>query len=150
MEDRGFAHDRDGESDPAVAIIGIGCRFPGGVDSPDTFWALLRNGVDAVTMMPEGRWNPLRFHDPNPEAPGKTISNHGGFLANIDQFDEQFFGMSPREAERADPQQRLMLELAFEALEDSGTTPKRMRGIDVGVFVGISSYDYGGLQSGPG
>jgi acyl transferase domain-containing protein len=111
------------KSEP-IAIIGIGCRFPQ-ADSPAAFWQLLRNGVDAITEVPSNRWDIDRFYDPDPTQPNKTNTRWGGFLDQIDQFDPQFFGIAPREASTIDPQQRLMLEVAWEALEDA----VRFRGI---------------------
>ena len=95
-----------------IAIIGIGCRFPG-ANNPEEFWQLLCNGVDAITEIPTERWNIDDFYDANPETPGKMSARHGGFLSQVDGFDPQFFGISPREAELMDPQQRLLLELAW-------------------------------------
>jgi phthiocerol/phenolphthiocerol synthesis type-I polyketide synthase C len=125
-------------ADEPIAIIGIGCRFPG-ADGPAAFWQLLADGVDAVTEIPPGRWNP--------DTAG-TASRWGGFLDQVDQFDPQFFGISPREAARMDPQQRLLLEVAWEALEDAGQVPERLAGSRTGVFIGISTNDYGSLQLG--
>ncbi len=129
-----------------VAIIGLGCRFPGGADSPDRYWELLRDGVDAIREIPAGRWNIEQFYDPNPDAPGKSYTRFGGFLDQIDRFDPQFFGISPREAVTLDPQQRLILEVAWEALEHAGMAPGRLRGTRTGVFIGIGSSDYAQLQ----
>lgn len=131
-----------------VAIIGIGCRFPGGANSPEAFWRLLRDGVDAITEVPPDRWNIDAFYDPDPTKPGKTYSRWGGFIDQIDQFDAQFFGISPREATRVDPQQRLLLEVAWEALEDGGQVPEYLVGSNTGVFIGISTHDYGLIQGG--
>ena len=106
-----------------VAIIGIGCRFPGGGDSPERFWQLLRHGVDAIREIPPDRWLLSTFYAPEPGRPGKTYSRWGGFVDGIDRFDAGFFGISPREAARMDPQHRLLLEVAYEALEDAGVIP---------------------------
>ncbi len=124
-----------------IAIIGMGCRFPG-ADNPDEFWQLLSQGVDAISEVPEDRWDRDALYDPNPDAPGKMITRHGGFLKQIDQFEPQFFGISPREAARMDPQQRLLLEVTWEALEDAGIAPQKLAGSDTGVFIGISNDDY--------
>ena len=120
-----------------LAIVGIGCRFPGGADSPDAFWSLLDRGVDAMVPVPPGRWDVRRFYDPNPEKPGMAFVHEGGFLQElIEQFDAMFFGISPREAACIDPQQRLLLEVTWEALEDAGLTAERLAGSDTGVYVG--------------
>ncbi|KEO84023.1 type I polyketide synthase [Tumebacillus flagellatus] len=129
-----------------IAIVGIGCRFPGGVDSPESFWNLLVEGVDAVTEVPSDRWDVKRFYHPNREKPGATHSRWGGFLDKIDQFDAEFFGVSPREANTMDPQQRLMLEVTWEALEDAGLRPETLAGSKTGVFVGCFTNDYQWLQ----
>ena len=129
-----------------IAIIGIGCRFPGRVNNPESFWKLLMEGTEAVGDVPEDRWNVDRFYDPEPGLVGKTIAKRGGFLDGIDQFDPQFFGISPREAPYIDPQQRLLLETAWEAIEDAGLVLDFEKGTDIGVFVGISHNDYQGLQ----
>ena len=132
----------------AVAIIGIGCRFPGGVTDIESFWQLLAEGRDVVTEVPADRWNVERFYDAEPGLAGKSIAKRGGFLDQIDQFDPQFFGISPREAPYIDPQQRLMLETAWEALEDAGVVLDLERGTDIGVFVGVSHNDYQNIQGG--
>ena len=129
-----------------IAVIGLGCRFPGGADSPEAFWQILRDGVDAVSEVPGDRWDIDRVYDPNPDAPGKTYVRKAGFLAQVDRFDPQFFGISPREASTMDPQQRLLLEVAWEALEHAGQAPDRLGGSRTGVFVGMASSDYTTLQ----
>ncbi|HEX2091756.1 MAG TPA: polyketide synthase, partial [Longimicrobiaceae bacterium] len=123
-----------------IAVVGIGCRFPGGAADPDAFWQLLREGVDAVVEVPPGRWDADAFFDPSPEAPGKMYTRHGGFLREDPAlFDGDFFRISPREVLSMDPQQRLLLEVAWEALERAG---HGVRTPDGGVFVGISTNDY--------
>jgi len=124
-----------------IAIVGIGCRFPG-AEGPEAYWELLRGGVDAVREVPAGRWDVEGLFDPDPAAPGKVCSLAGGFLDDIDQFDPSAFDITPREAARMDPQQRLLLEVASEALEQAGLTPRAVAGVRAGVFVGISSFDY--------
>jgi acyl-CoA synthetase (AMP-forming)/AMP-acid ligase II/3-oxoacyl-(acyl-carrier-protein) synthase/acyl carrier protein len=133
------------ENEP-IAIIGIGCRFPGFAQDPESFWQLLQNGVDAITKVPTSRWDINNFYDPNPGIPGKMNTQWGGFLEQVDQFDSHFFGISPREAVRIDPQQRLLLEVAWEALEDAGQVPAQLSNTKTGVFIGISSNDYSQLQ----
>jgi acyl transferase domain-containing protein/aryl carrier-like protein len=125
-----------------IAIIGIGCRFPGGANSPEAFWELQRNGVDAITEVPADRWDSKAFYHPDSGRPGKINSRWGGFIERIDHFDARFFGISPREAARMDPQQRMLLEVAWEALEDGGQTLERLAGTAVGVFIGVSTMDY--------
>jgi acyl transferase domain-containing protein/acyl carrier protein len=129
-----------------IAIIGIGCRFPGGANDPDAFWRLLRDGVDAMVEVPHDRWDIDAFYDPDADAQGKMYTRRGGFLQQVDQFDPLFFGISPREAVSIDPQQRLMLEVSWEALEKAGIAPNRLKGSRTGVFVGIGQNDYAQLQ----
>nr|VFJ91500.1 MAG: Acyl transferase domain-containing protein [Candidatus Kentron sp. LFY] len=120
-----------------IAIIGMGCRFPGDAETPQKFWEMLCEGRDGVIEVPPDRWDVKRFHDPDPNKPGKTYTKHASFLRQpIDQMDALFFGISPREAEALDPQQRLLLEVAWEALEDAGLVPKQLAGSATGVFVG--------------
>ncbi|MCK0177447.1 type I polyketide synthase [Mycolicibacterium sp. F2034L] len=130
-----------------LAIVGIGCRFPGGADSAERFWDLLCSGTDATRVVPETRWHGPRYHDPNPAKIGKIVTDRGGFLSDIDQFDPQFFGISPREAHSLDPQQRLLLQATWEALEDGGIPADGLAGTDVGVFVGGFTLDYQLLQN---
>ncbi|MBC6936182.1 MAG: polyketide synthase, partial [Chloroflexi bacterium] len=125
-----------------IAIIGIGCRFPGGANSPEALWELLRAGRDAITEVPADRYDLQTFYDPRPATPGKVMSKWGGFLDEIDRFDPLFFGISPREAERMDPQQRLLLEVAWEALEDAGQVPNTPAIEQTGVFVGMWLNDF--------
>ncbi len=129
-----------------IAIIGIGCRMPGGVRSPEDLWHLLTSGVDAITEIPKDRWLVPAIYHPDPSRPGRTTSRWGGFLDCIDRFDAEFFGISPREAAAADPQQRLLLEVTYEAVEDAGLTLSALAGKRAAVHVGISSYEYGALQ----
>ncbi|MEZ4868997.1 MAG: type I polyketide synthase [Caldilineaceae bacterium] len=128
-----------------IAIVGMGCRFPGGADTPARFWQLLRNGVDAITDTPAGRWDVDAYYDPKPETPGKMYVRRGGFLRQIDRFDAPFFRISPREAASLDPQQRLLLEVAWETLERAGHFAERLAGSPTGVFVGITTNEYGAL-----
>ncbi|MEO1373245.1 MAG: amino acid adenylation domain-containing protein [Cyanobacteria bacterium J06635_10] len=129
----------------SIAIIGLGCRFPG-ANNPETFWQLLTQGVDAITEVPTSRWNIDSFYNKKPATPGKMSTRWGGFLEQVDQFDPQFFGISPREAQGIDPQQRLLLEVAWEAIENAGIAPPKLTGSHTGVFIGISSNDYFLLQ----
>jgi acyl transferase domain-containing protein/NADPH:quinone reductase-like Zn-dependent oxidoreductase/SAM-dependent methyltransferase/acyl carrier protein len=130
----------------AIAIIGVGCRFPGSVNDTDGLWELLVKGREAVKEVPTDRWNVERFYDSEPGLAGKSIAMRGGFLDGIDQFDPQFFGISPREAPYVDPQHRLLLETAWESIENAGLVLDFERGSDLAVFVGISHNDYQGIQ----
>ena len=124
-----------------IAIIGIGCRFPG-ASGPSAFWRLLATGTDAISEMPEGRFDLDALFDPRPQSPGKVVTRQGGFLRGLDLFDPTFFGISPREAHFVDPQQRLLLEVAHEAFEDAGVPRSRFAGSRTGVFVGMWTNDY--------
>jgi acyl transferase domain-containing protein/NAD(P)-dependent dehydrogenase (short-subunit alcohol dehydrogenase family)/acyl carrier protein len=125
-----------------IAIVGMGCRFPGGVDSPESFWRLLRNGVDAISEVPADRWSSARYTELDPEFASTLPALRGGFLDHVDRFDPQFFGIAPREALSMDPQQRLALEVSWEALEDAGYDPTALGGSATGVFIGITGSDY--------
>jgi acyl transferase domain-containing protein/NAD(P)-dependent dehydrogenase (short-subunit alcohol dehydrogenase family)/acyl carrier protein/SAM-dependent methyltransferase len=129
-----------------IAVIGMGCRFPGGIRSPDDFWRLLTSATDAITEVPPTRWDIDAWYDPDPDLPGKMNTRWGGFLDDVDQFDAEFFGISPREATSMDPQQRLILEVAWEALEDANIPPPRLQGSRAGVFLGICTSDYARLE----
>ena len=124
-----------------IAIVGMGCRFPG-ADGPDEFWQLVSQGTDAVGDIPGDRWIAKDYFNPDPDAVGTMATRWGGFLERIDHFDAEFFGISPREACGMDPQQRLLLEVTWQALEDAGIAPDRLRGTRTGVFVGVCSGDY--------
>lgn len=130
-----------------VAIIGIGCHFPGGATSAEDYWKLLCDGVDATSDLPADRWEVKKFYDPDPAKLGKMSTFHGGFLDRVDEFDPQFFGISPREAIWLDPQQRLLLRVAWEALEDAGQDLTQLAGGDTGVFIGGFTLDYQLLQN---
>lgn len=132
-------------TDP-IAIIGLACRFPGGVRDALSYWSLLRDGVDAIREIPRDRWDADAYYDPSLDAPGKMATRWGGFVDDIDQFDADFFGISPREAVTMDPQQRMLLEVAWEALEHAGQAADRLNGSPTGVFVGVSTNDYTQLQ----
>jgi acyl transferase domain-containing protein/D-arabinose 1-dehydrogenase-like Zn-dependent alcohol dehydrogenase/acyl carrier protein len=133
------------EAGEAIAIVGMGCRYPGGVRSPEDLWQLLAQGVDAIAEVPAERWDVAEYYSPEPAAPGKMTTRWGGFIQDVDQFDARFFGISPREAMSMDPQQRLLLEVAWEALERAGVAPAGLAGSLTGVFVGISTNDYSQL-----
>ncbi|HLX08765.1 MAG TPA: type I polyketide synthase [Thermoanaerobaculia bacterium] len=125
-----------------IAIVGIGCRFPGNAGGPEELWELLCAGFDGVVEVPPYRFDLAAVYDPRPAVPGKIQSRHGGFLGPVDAFDAAFFGISPREAARVDPQQRLLLEVGWEALEDAGLPPERLPRARTGVFVGMMSSDF--------
>ena len=125
-----------------IAIVGMGCRFPGGASNPDRFWDLLSEGRDAVIPVPKERWDNKRVYDKDPNRAGKIYMQAGGFLTeDIFEFDPLFFGISPREAETLDPQQRLLLEVTWEAFEDAGITDHQLKGSKTGVFMGGFSMD---------
>jgi acyl transferase domain-containing protein len=128
-----------------VAIVGAAVRLPGGVTDLASFWELLNADDDAIEPIPLERWDAGALFSADPDAPGKTYSRRGGFIAGVDQFDAAFFGISPREAEAMDPQHRLLLELTWEALEDAAIAPSSLGGTKTGVFVGLSNSDYGRL-----
>jgi natural product biosynthesis luciferase-like monooxygenase protein len=130
-----------GASEP-IAIVGIGCRFPGSVRGPEAFWAKLKAGFDAVGDVPPDRWPVEDYFNADPEHPGTMYTRRGAFVDDVDKFDARFFGISPREALTMDPQQRLLLETAWEALEDAGLPPERLAGSATGVYVGLTVIDY--------
>ncbi|MBS0149898.1 MAG: SDR family NAD(P)-dependent oxidoreductase [Nitrospira sp.] len=132
-----------------IALVGIGCRFPGGVNHAQSFWELLKTGQDAIVDVPPDRWNVRRFYDPDASKPGKMYVKQGGFLRQrINEFDALFFGIAPREAECIDPQQRLLLETSWEALEDAGIPHGALAGSNTGVFIGAFTLDHKLTQMG--
>lgn len=132
-------------ADP-IAIIGMGCRLPGGASSPDRLWDVLRAGIDATREVPPDRWDGDGWYDSEPSTRGKAITKHGGFLDSIDGFDAGYFGIPGREADRMDPQQRLFLEVAIEALDDAGMSQRMLAGSRTGVFAASYHNDYAQLQ----
>lgn len=129
-------------SDDPIAIVGIGCRFPGDVNDPESFWQLISQGKDAIVDIPEDRWDIKRFYDPDTNKPGKMYVQSGGFLKqDLNKFDALFFGITPREADCLDPQQRVLMEVAWEALEDAGLTTKKLSGSNTGVYIGAFTLD---------
>lgn len=135
-----------GDRRDAVAIIGIGCRLPGNIESPEALWAALLGGVDGICEVPSDRWDSGALYHPDYRVGGRLHVTQGGFIRDIDAFDADFFGISRVEAVRVDPQQRLLLETTFRAFEDAGLRLESLAGSRTGVYVGISSHDYGDLQ----
>lgn len=129
-----------------IAIIGMSCRFPGGVNSPQEFWSFLLAGGDGIVQVPPDRWDHAAYYDADKEKPNKMYVNRGGFIRDIDQFDPQFFGISPKEAPHIDPQHRWLLELAYEALENAGLKASELKGSDTAVYIGQFMHDYEQLQ----
>lgn len=131
------------ENEP-IAVVGIGCRLPGGVDDADRFWTFLSDGENGVIRVPADRWDADQFYSPDHTVPGTICNREGGFLTSWqpDEFDAEFFSIAPREAAAMDPQQRLLLEVAWEALENAGINPRTLRGSATGVFIGMTTNDY--------
>src|SRR5690606_29640702 len=141
---------RDRVSEP-IAIIGMGCRFPGGANDPERFRELLLAGFDATGEIPSDRWDVDAYYDPDPETPGTMYVRRGAFLDQpVGEFDAGFFGIAPREADEMDPQQRLLTEVVWETLEEAGQSPDSLRGSPTGVFVGMAAHDWSRMQAGGG
>jgi acyl transferase domain-containing protein/NADPH:quinone reductase-like Zn-dependent oxidoreductase/short-subunit dehydrogenase len=148
-ESRSPAFLAGAEAPEPIAIVGLGCRLPGGANDPEAFWRLLCDGVDAITEVPKDRWDIQSLYHPDWRAPGRIHQRHGGFVEDIDKFDAAFFGISPKEARTVDPQQRMLLEVAHQALENAGIPPFGLGGREVGVYVGIMNGDYHDLALAP-
>ena len=134
--------------DTSVAVIGMACRLPGGIDSPERLWEALRRGDDMVTEVPDDRWAIDDYYDPEPGVPGRTVSKWGAFLDDVAGFDAEFFGINEHEAAALDPQHRLLLETSWEAMDHAGLTPDAVRGSLTGVFTGLTHDDYRAVSAG--
>ena len=130
-----------------VAVVGIGCRFPGDAVGPERYWRLLVDGEDAISEVPADRWDADAFYDPDPLTPGRMTTKWGGFVSDITRFDADFFGITPREAAAMDPQQRMLLEVAWEAFEHAGIPPDSLSGSRTGVMMGVYYNEYQSLSA---
>lgn len=130
------------EKKEPIAIIGMACRFPGGADNPEKYWKVLQQATDVIKEVPSDRWDVDAYYHAEPNAHGKMYTRSAGFVEQVNQFDAQFFGISPREAKQLDPQQRVLLEVAWEALESSGQLISELSESQTGVYIGISTHDY--------
>ncbi|MBC3843029.1 hypothetical protein GXW82_31180 [Streptacidiphilus sp. 4-A2] len=138
--------------DEDIAIIGMACRLPGGVTTPEEYWDLLERGADGIIEVPRERWDAAALYDPDPETRGASYCNYGGFVTPVDLFDAAFFGVSPREARALDPMQRMVLETTWQAFERAGYTAEQLRGSQTGAFIGVGKssayHEYGVTVSG--
>ena len=141
-EMRGKLEETDRRQREPIAIVGIGLRLPGGARDESSLWQILADGVDTISEIPSDRWDLETYYDLDPDKPGKMNTRHGAFIRGVDLFDAEFFGISPREAVSMDPQHRLLMETAWEALENGAICPARLAGSQTGVFVGCSNSDY--------
>lgn len=139
---RARLHEAERAHTEPIAIVGIGCRLPGGVHDPESYWQLLHDGIDGTREIPTDRWDVDGYYDPDPNAPGKMYTRRGGFLEEVANFDPLFFNIPPREVSSMDPQHRLVLEVAWEALENAAIAPDSLANTSTGVFIGITNYDY--------
>jgi acyl transferase domain-containing protein/acyl carrier protein len=135
-------HEQLAAARSPIAVVGMGCRFPGGADDPDAFWRLLREKRDAIREVPRDRWDIDAYYHSDPDEPGRIAVRSGGFLDRVDGFDAEFFGISPREARTMDPQQRLLLEVAWESLEHASISPESLAGSATGVWIGVCNSDH--------
>jgi acyl transferase domain-containing protein len=153
LQDREQLRERNREllarQQEPIAIVGMGCRFPGGVNSPSDLWELVVSETDAISGLPTDRgWDLDRLYDPDPDTRGTVSTRHGGFLAGVAEFDAEFFGISPREALAMDPQQRVLLEVAWAAIESAGIDPLSLQRTRTGVFAGAGGTEYAGRLAG--